>query len=177
MRTEKKYRAREGWRISDKDAEVVGRFLEENFPTGNMTALAVVELASHRDCPIHKFFEWDDAKAAHQFRIEQARHLIRSVVVDVGGSEVPAFHRVHIEESETAEYVEVGRAMADADLWAQVIETAMKEAQAWSARYQTYAQLNKVHKAIQETKKELERANRSTKQGKGKDAKTTARAG
>lgn len=33
--------------------------------------------------PLHDRFEWDDAKAAHEHRIEQARALIRSVRVDV----------------------------------------------------------------------------------------------
>lgn len=48
----------------------------------------VVEAAKDPNDVLHAEFEWDDAKAAHAHRIEQARELIRSVkytesVVDV----------------------------------------------------------------------------------------------
>ena len=43
----------------------------------------VVEVASPIDHPLHPFFEWDDSKAAHTHRLEQARQLIRSVRVKV----------------------------------------------------------------------------------------------
>ena len=39
----------------------------------------VVAAAREKGSPLHKYFEWDDAKAGHAFRLEQARQLIRSV--------------------------------------------------------------------------------------------------
>lgn len=46
---------------------------------GRLTPDAVVAAASDPQSPLHNRFEWDDSKAAHQFRLEQARTLIRGV--------------------------------------------------------------------------------------------------
>ncbi len=41
---------------------------------------AVVEAARPVKSPLHRHFIWDDTKAAHQHRLEQARRLIRIIV-------------------------------------------------------------------------------------------------
>lgn len=48
---------------------------------GRLTPEAVVDVASDPASPLHEQFEWDDSEAAHKYRIEQARTLIRSVKV------------------------------------------------------------------------------------------------
>jgi hypothetical protein len=48
---------------------------------GRLTPAAVVTDAAKRNSPLHAYFEWDDKKAAHSHRIEQARALIVSVRV------------------------------------------------------------------------------------------------
>jgi EAL domain-containing protein (putative c-di-GMP-specific phosphodiesterase class I) len=53
---------------------------------GLLTPEAVVKEAADPASPLHRYFEWDNRKAAHQFRIEQARRLIRSVEIDVSVS-------------------------------------------------------------------------------------------
>ena len=40
----------------------------------------VVTEAKPKESPIHNEFEWTDSKAAHQFRLDQARRLIRIAV-------------------------------------------------------------------------------------------------
>lgn len=44
-----------------------------------LTAAAVVADAQSPSSPLHSFFEWDDVKAGHLYRLEQARAIIRSV--------------------------------------------------------------------------------------------------
>jgi len=44
-------------------------------------ASEVVEMAFDPDCPLHSYFEWDDGAAAHQYRLSQARQLIRSITI------------------------------------------------------------------------------------------------
>lgn len=56
------------------------RALEEN---GRLTARDVVTAARDPASPLHDCFEWDDSTAAEAWRTEQARSLIRSVVVNV----------------------------------------------------------------------------------------------
>ena len=48
---------------------------------GRLTAEAVVQTATPEDHPLHGQFEWDDEAAGHQHRLDQARHLIKAVMV------------------------------------------------------------------------------------------------
>lgn len=50
---------------------------------GRLTPEAVVADARKPNSPLHKEFEWDTKKAAHEYWIEQARTLIRSVRIVV----------------------------------------------------------------------------------------------
>lgn len=49
---------------------------------GVLTADAVVADSTPVTAPLHDRFEWDDAKAGHEHRLEQARGLIRSVKIE-----------------------------------------------------------------------------------------------
>jgi len=55
------------------------RIAKEN--EGTLTAEAVVAEAANEWSPLHGHFEWDVETAAHEYRLEQARSLIRSVQV------------------------------------------------------------------------------------------------
>lgn len=48
---------------------------------GAVTPPAVVEAARPKGSPLHGEFEWSNAEAARLYREEQARHLMRSLVV------------------------------------------------------------------------------------------------
>lgn len=50
---------------------------------GILTPDDVVMDARDESSPLHAFFTWDDTEAAHQFRLDQARTLIRNVKVEV----------------------------------------------------------------------------------------------
>jgi hypothetical protein len=47
---------------------------------GHATAEQVVEAAAPLDHPLHPQFEWDDSAAAHQWRVKQARAMLRVTV-------------------------------------------------------------------------------------------------
>lgn len=50
---------------------------------GRLTPEDVVEAAQGVDSPLHKFFTWDDAEAAHLRRLDEARGLIRTVKITI----------------------------------------------------------------------------------------------
>lgn len=153
----KVYRARPSNRIvtNHGDAEMVGKELERLFPNGEVSAPEVVRAARVPDSPLHKYFEWDDAKAAHEYRVEQARGLIKAIVVEIGGEEIPAYHNVKIESGQSS-YVETYKCKDTPSLWSQVVQTALNEAEAWSRRYKIYAELEPIHNAIQKTKGQID---------------------
>jgi hypothetical protein len=61
-----------------QDSKVIERIKALEI-AGIITADAVLEDAKNEESPLHKYFEWDDSKAATMFRKDQARELIRSV--------------------------------------------------------------------------------------------------
>lgn len=48
---------------------------------GRVTPEEVIDAARRTDSPLHDYFDWDDNSAAHKYRIEQARGLIREVKI------------------------------------------------------------------------------------------------
>lgn len=62
------------------DTNVIQR-LKELETDGELTPDAVLADAESVDSPLHGYFDWDDTSAAHKYRIDQARTLIRSVRV------------------------------------------------------------------------------------------------
>lgn len=50
---------------------------------GVLTPEAVVADAADKSSPLHSEFEWNDKRAAHQHRLNQARELIRKVTVEI----------------------------------------------------------------------------------------------
>lgn len=51
--------------------------------SGRLTPTQVVEDARDEESPLHPLFEWDEEKAAAQYWIDQAREVIREVLVSV----------------------------------------------------------------------------------------------
>lgn len=76
---------------------------------GSITPRATVDEAAHPDNPIHKAFEWDDAKAADEHRLAQARRLIRAVCIrtEPKAPLAPIYVHVRTQEQSTYEPVEV----------------------------------------------------------------------
>lgn len=80
-RSAKRFKAAPGSALSDKQAVVLGSEFDSMIAQGvELTPQAVVERASNRASPLHKFFDWNDESAATKQRISYARYLIRSVV-------------------------------------------------------------------------------------------------
>jgi hypothetical protein len=98
--TEKKYRFRAGARVKGVSAAVVAdelvRIAERDH---GISAEVVVDEARPEEAPLHPAFEWRDEVAADEWRLHQARNLIRHVVVQQEGQpEVPLV--VHVQHGE-----------------------------------------------------------------------------
>lgn len=50
---------------------------------GRLTPDTVIAEAADSNSPLHPLFEWDDAAAAREHRLDQARTIIREVIVTV----------------------------------------------------------------------------------------------
>jgi hypothetical protein len=64
---------------------------------GKVVPTAVVNEAKRADSALHNQFEWDDSKAAHSYRLVQARTLIRRVRIVTTETDEPE-RLVHVPE-------------------------------------------------------------------------------
>jgi len=90
-----------------KDAVQTAMQALYNRNNGEVTASLVLKAATNKRNALHCKFEWDDSKASHQYRLEQARRLIRIVKVVPADSDEPErlIHVPRIEGGETQEGV------------------------------------------------------------------------
>lgn len=120
---------------------------------GEITPRRVVDDATDEQSPLHRCFEWDDAKAADNYRLHQARVMISCICVakvedsDVGG-ETRAF--VHTEIG-SPRYEPIDVAMSQPDMRAELFEKARHEITQWKLRYASYSAFSKIVSAIDET--------------------------
>ncbi len=139
------YRFKPGSRFA-VPAQLVGdRLAALTAVNGHVTAPEVVEDARPADAQLHRLFEWDDSVAGEKFRIEQARHVIRSVHpvhVDAQGHPRPVLGWVHVDlPDEGPCYVSTARAVSEPELQEQVEADAIKAFEALSLRYEHLASL------------------------------------
>lgn len=135
------------------DAQVCGEHLEQLRVThdGRLTPELVVSDASDAHSPLHLAFEWNDQAAASAYRMDQARYLLRSVMImpEGGAPEVRAFVTVVQGEDSGKSYTHVIHAMQNSALRSQVLTAAKKELEDWDQRYRHLEEFASVHHAIQ----------------------------
>ena len=123
------------------DAAIVGAHIEmlREKCKGELTAEDVLADARNDNSPLHSFFEWSDGDAAHQYRLHQARGLIRAVVAIYVSDDKPAVRQrayVNIKApGEPQHYREVSHAMSIKKTRDIVLQKALGELVSWRQRY------------------------------------------
>lgn len=114
---------------------------------------AVVEYARDPNTLLHSRFTWDDTEAAEQWRLEQARKIIRVHVkmtmpdkLDVVS--VRAYVSLPSDRKSGRGYRSLATVMDHADLRAELLDTAKRELRAFRRKYKTLTELAEVHSAI-----------------------------
>jgi hypothetical protein len=123
-----------------------------NANDGQLLPEAIVEFARNRDTALHREFEWNNTKAAHQFRLEQARRVIRlniNVLPTEGGDvTVPMYVSLKSDRYAGGGYRTLEDVMSDEDMRAQLLEQGLEEFQRVRRKYQTLQELTPVFAAI-----------------------------
>lgn len=168
-------------KIRGKDAaQVVGERLAYLQGRGPLTAEAVLQDAENERSPLHAAFQWDDTEAAQQWRLEQARSLIRSVVVIrhelPDNPAVRAFVNIGpVSDAENdadgGDYIDLDSAMRHPELREQVVGRALAEANSWSERYRHLSELGQIHAAIQAQQSNLRRKEKPASNGATRKAR------
>jgi len=145
------YAWRDGARNRGLEIDAVAPVLEKiERKHGVLTPDLVLREAQKKKSPLRKWFEWDDTEAARQYRLEQARELIRSVVVTFvgGGTAEPVSVRAYVHMGGTdSEYLDTVAVLSGADSRAVLLERARKELDAFRRKYEVLEELAEVFAA------------------------------
>lgn len=101
---------------------------------GKLTANVLVDHAADPDSPLHDRFEWDDTVAAHEYRLEQARNMIRRIHVELYAQPVREF--VYVPS--TGSYQPIGDIIASPSYQAEVLTRFQREADGFAARWRAH---------------------------------------
>ena len=109
----------------------------------NTTPEEVLEKAKDPDSELHKCFEWDDTKAAHQYRLQQARMVMRNLVFvsEKKEEQVSAFYALTFEKSEYHPTVLI---MQKPNEYAALLEKAKGELDSFKKKYHMLKELQKI---------------------------------
>lgn len=124
----------------------------------------VVRFARNKRTALHSEFEWDDAKASAEYRLEQARRVIR-VSVTVLPSPHSEQEPVRAYVSVVSDRVQPGggyRAFADVmsddDKRTELVNEAIGEAKRWRRKYERLRELAPIFRAIDKVEAKQEHA-------------------
>ena len=115
---------------------------------------AVVNFAVDENTALHSRFEWDDVKAGYEYRIWQARQLIKLVVTVIPSTntEISAYVSLSDDRKEDGGYRSVIEVMSDDQLRNQMIDGAIKDFEYWEFRYKQLVELLPIFKAKERVK-------------------------
>lgn len=121
---------------------------------GELHPQAVVDGARPPESPLHRYFEWNDQRAAEAFRVDQARALIRSIRVidDDDDRSRPAF--LSIRSDAGIAYRSIQDVLTNADLRERLLAQAKRDLDAWTERYR---ELREIVELVIPAREELRR--------------------
>jgi hypothetical protein len=123
-----------------------------------VTTKEILAEAEKKTSSLHGYFLWDNSKAAHEYRLWQARMLIAEVNVhytDREGNEASSRSFVSIfMENENGKkarsYVSVDKATSHKELEAQIRFRAVQELESWVERYKVWSSLESLSNDIKD---------------------------
>ena len=134
-----KWRSGYNYKCSPEDAAQVMNGLAD---AGELNAERLVEISRPEDAPLHNDFEWNDTKAAEQWRKQQGRCMINSLLMipeekdtEIGKDPVRAFFKV--SPVETAQYESTQVLIRSEDGREAMREQAQKELISYVQKFRT----------------------------------------
>lgn len=119
---------------------------------GLLRPVDVVEFAKQNPgSALHKRFEWDDGTAAQQYRLWQARVLIKVHVVVAKPTQQPITAYVsldHDRKQAGGGYRSLQDVLSDNEQRAALLRQAMREAATWREKYKSLKELSDVFAAM-----------------------------
>ncbi len=122
-------KSRRGARINNADAVSIRRYIMATY--GQMiSAEQFVDDARRKRSPLRRYITTDAVKAHYEFNLQEARNILRSIVVEIedddgAKSQLNVFHNFEVRGTDgatTRTYATVDTVVGDAKMRRQVIE-------------------------------------------------------
>ena len=129
------------------NAQIAGEVCKALEEEGRLTAEDLVEESRPEDAPLHDEFEWNDSIAAEEYRKQQARVVIATIIEVVTPEVVPTrafFNIVHKESN----YESIHAIITNEDKRKALLAKALSELHAFEVKYSTLLELEAVFTAI-----------------------------
>ena len=151
-RRKQRFQLKDGAKLPKKNAQVIGERLEviRLSHRGRLNEEDVVEDARDRRALLHRYFEWDDSKAAYEHRLEQARALIRAVIILMPTGDASRYYQ-SIKVEDRAVYMPTTEILETPGYREQLIKNARFEMQSFVERYEQLKRLASVIKVMRRT--------------------------
>ena len=123
----------------------------ENSDEG-LTAQSLLNANIPEEAPLHSDYEWDDKKAAEEWRLHQSRHFINSLITlsvmpdTEQQTQIRAFHIT----TEQHRYDSIQAIITNEDKYNALFRNALSELSAFVRKYNTIQALQPVFVAIQQ---------------------------
>jgi len=160
-----------------RDHDAIKLELERLTRSGVIRPVDVVEAAKNKKSPLHACFTWDDGEAAQQFRLLEARNLLRVYVTVEGvqAENVRAFVSLSTDRiKEGGGYRAIADVIGDDELRTQYLQDAFVQLRNLQQRYRSIQQLagvwREVDKVEVQAKSTVSRGQKTRKHEKAKAA-------
>lgn len=128
--------------------------------SGVLVPAVVIDRARSPRSPLHSVFQWDDTKAADEYRIWQARELIQRTfrVISVNGKEMKVQVFVSLKPDRNVPgggYREMSFVLSNEDMRSQLLKQAIEEMKFFAEKYASLRELARVFQAIRSVRRKL----------------------
>lgn len=132
--------------IMPVDAQTAGNELQRIYERdGVIEPETVVEESESPSAPLHSCFEWNDAKAAHKYRITQAQGIIRAIVsVDETENQPETRAFVNVQQ----EYHPISIVVKNPETRKILLKNALNELLWFEKKYSSLQELSAIFDAI-----------------------------
>ena len=125
---------------------------------GTLNPHDVVNFARNSRTALHKCFIWDDSKAAEQWRLHQARNIIRLIVeIPMNGNdkEYKVFVSLRDDRQNKIGYRPLISVMTNDELREKLLEDALADMQTFRDKYKELKELSETFAAMERDKAKI----------------------
>ena len=126
---------------------------------GVLNPKKVVEFAKDPKTALHSKFTWDNTKAATEYRLWQAREIIRVSVTVLDGDDkkVRAFVSLSQDRHGKGGYRDIKDVLSSEELRIMMVNEILDEYYRIESKYNTYAELEPIYKAVRQVSRRVKK--------------------